>query len=275
MFSLSILALSLLGHPTAPAFKVPVITVHSKEFAFDMPKTIAAGPTMFRLVNDGKEFHQVSIVKLELGKTAADYAEAMKSGGSAAWAVNVGGPNAASPGQTIAATVALEPGTYVAVCFIPSPGEQIPHAAKGMVAEFSVTPAGATQAGAAAVETAPDPQPDVHLEMKEYGYQFSKPIAAGKHTVHVMNQGAQPHEAIMLRLAPGKHLSDFTAWAESMQGPPPAMTVDGMAAMAKGRTGMFTADFTPGTYAIICYVGDATDHRPHADHGMMMEFEVK
>jgi hypothetical protein len=258
------------------AFKVPVVTVRAKEFAFDIPKSIPAGPTTFRLINDGKQFHHLSIIKLEQGKTFADFTEAMKGGPPPEWAVAVGGPNAAVPGQTIAATVNLEAGNYVAVCFIPSPGEQAPHAAKGMIAPLPVTAAGVPQAGGAAAETAPDPQPDVHMVMKEYGYQFSKPIAAGKHTIHVMNEGMQDHEAVMLRLMPGKHISDFNSWVMgNMQGPPPATTIDGIAGMAKGRTAIFTADFAPGTYAIICFVGDKGDGKPHAEHGMTMEFEVK
>ena len=254
---------------------VRVVTVHAKEFAFDIPKSIPAGPTTFRLVNDGKEFHHLSIIKLEQGKTAADFAEAMKGGPPPEWAVAVGGPNAAVPGQTIAATIDMEPGSYVVVCFIPSPGEQMPHAAKGMVAPLTVTAGGVAQAGAAKAETMPDPKPDVHLVMKEYGYQFSQPVTAGKRTIHVMNEGAQDHEATMLKLNPGKRLADFMQWASTMQGPPPATTVDGIAGMAPKRTAVFTADFTPGTYAIVCFVGDKGDGKSHAEHGMTVEFEVK
>jgi plastocyanin len=255
------------------ALKVPVITVHAKEFAFDMPKSIAAGPTTFRLVNDGKEFHHLSIIKLEQGKTIADFGEAMKAGKPPEWAVAYGGPNAATPGQTIAATIDMQPGNYVVVCFIPSPGEPTPHVAKGMIAPLTVTAGGVTQAGAV---TEPDPKPDLHLVMKDYAYAFSKPVTAGKHTIHVMNEGAQDHEAVMLKMAPGKRIADFNAWVMSdMKGPPPATTIDGMAGMATGRTAIFTADFTPGTYAIICFVGDKNDGKPHSEHGMMTEFEVK
>lgn len=255
------------------ALEVRVITVHAKDFAFDMPKSIPAGPTTFRLVNDGKEFHHLSLIKLAQGKTLADFTEAVKSGKPPEWAVAVGGPNAAVPGQTIAATMNLEPGEYVAICFIPSPGEKAPHAMKGMIAPLTVTSGGVTQAGAA---MEPDPKPDIHLVMKEYGYLFSRPVTAGKRTIHVMNEGAQDHEAVMLRMNPGKRIGDFNQWAEGgMKGPPPAMTVDGIAGMAPGRTATFTADFTPGTYAIICFVGDKNDGKSHAEHGMTVEFEVK
>ena len=48
----------------------------------------------------------------------------------------------------------------------------------------------------------------------------------------------------------------------------------GLAGMAKGRTATFTADFTPGGYALICYIM-SPDKKPHFLQGMTMEFEVK
>lgn len=257
------------------AFKVPVVTVHASEFAFTSPKSIAAGQTTFRLVNDGKLLHHLSVLKLEQGKTMKDLADLMKTPDAAppAWLVGVGGPNAAVPGATIEATLDLAPGNYVIACFIPSPGDPTPHAAKGMIMPLTVTAAsGVAQAGAA---FAPTPAPDVHLVVKDYGFQFSKPITAGKHTIHVMNEGPQEHEVIMIKLAPGKHVADFNKWALSdMKGAPPGMPIAGMAGMAKGRTGIFSDDFTPGTYAITCFV-PAPDKKTHSDHGMSTEFVVK
>ena len=164
---------------------------------------------------------------------------------TAAWLVAVGGPNAAVPGATIEATLDLAAGNYVLVCFIPSPGETIPHAAKGMMLPLTVTaPGGVTQAGAT---FAPTPLPDMHLVLKDYGFAFSKPITAGKHTIHIMNEGPQEHEAIMVKLAPGKKLADFDTWASTgMKGPPPAMPITGMAAMTKGRTAIITENIHPG-----------------------------
>ena len=257
------------------AFKVPVVTVHASEYAFSAPKSIVGGQTTFRLVNDGKELHHITILKLEQGKTMKDLQAAMKDPNAPppAWLVPVGGPNAAVPGSTIEATLDLAPGNYVLACFIPSPGGDTPHAAKGMMAPLTVTaPGGVMQAGAS---FAPTPTPDVHLVLKDYAFAFSKPITAGKHTIHVMNEGPQEHEVIMLKLAPGKHVADFNKWATTgMQGPPPAMPIAGLSGMAKGRTAIFSDDFTPGTYAITCFVS-APDKKMHSDHGMSTEFVVK
>jgi hypothetical protein len=256
------------------AFKVPVVTIHAKEFSFTAPSTIPAGQVTLRLVNDGQQLHHVQVLQLTQGKTMADLEAAMKSKGPPpAWLVSVGGPNAAVPGATIEATLTLDPGNYVIACFIPSPGaDATPHAMKGMIKPLTVSAEkGVTQAGA---EVEATPTPDIHLELKDYGFVFSKPVTAGKHTIHVMNDGPQEHEAVLFRLAPGKHISDVDAYVEGgMQGPPPGKPIAGMAALGKGRTGIFTDDFTPGTYGLTCFV-PAPDGKVHADHGMTLEFEV-
>jgi hypothetical protein len=257
------------------AFKHPVVTVHAKEFAFIAPASIAAGTTTFRLVNDGKEVHQISILQLAKGKTLVDYAAAMKANKPAPWAVGVGGPNAAGPGQTIDATVTLEAGNYVLVCWVPSPGAPVPHMAKGMIQPLTVTaPGSVTQAGAS-VSYLPESAPDVHLELFDYGFKFSKPLTAGKHTIHVMNIGTQEHEAALVKLAPGKSMKDFDAWLVSgMKGPAPADPAPGMAGLGKGRTGSFDTNLTAGRYGVICWIPDAKDGKPHSMHGMVQEFTV-
>jgi hypothetical protein len=251
--------------------------VHAKDFSFDAPKTIAAGQTSFQLVNDGKLLHHLQIMKLEQGKTFADLEAAMKNpaGPPPNWLVSVGGPNAATPGSTIEATLNLEAGNYVIACFIPSPGDPTPHMAKGMIQPLTVSAsAGVTQAGSTEVAA---PTPDVHLVMKDYGFVLSKPLHAGKNVIHVMNEGPQDHEAVFVKLAPGKHIADVNAWVvkDAMKGPPPGQPIDGMAALAKGRTGIFTANLTPGTYGLICFAPDAKDHKEHSVHGMTSEFTVR
>ena len=262
-------------HDTRAA-EIPVVTVHAKDFAFEAPKTIAAGMTSFKLVNDGKELHQMQIVKLEQGKTFADLQAALKNPGvPPTWLVSVGGPNAAVPGNTVETTLNLEAGNYVLLCFIPSPGGPMPHLAKGMIQPLTISAAsGITQAGAPMVAA---PTPDVHLVMKDYGFTLSKPLHAGKNVIHVMNEGPQDHEAVMVKLAPGKHISDVNAWVtkDAMKGPPPGTPIDGMGGLAKGRTGIFTANLTPGTYGLICFAPDAKDGKEHSIHGMTSEFVVK
>lgn len=63
-----------------------------------------------------------------------------KPGPPPAWTMDVGGPNPALPGGSAEATLSLDAGNYVIVCFMPSPGETVPHVMKGMMGEFTVVP---------------------------------------------------------------------------------------------------------------------------------------
>jgi hypothetical protein len=44
--------------------------------------------------------------------------------------------------------------------------------------------------------------------------------------------------------------------------------------MAKGETNDIPLDLTPGNYALLCFIPDAKDGKPHIMHGMMKDFTV-
>lgn len=269
MFRALSLLLALGVAAPAPSFKPVVVTIHATEFAFTAPKSVPAGTITFRMVNDGKQLHHVSIIRLLNGKTMADFMKAMKQPGPPpAWVVQVGGPNAAVPGQTANATLTLEPGQYVLVCFVPSPGkEAIPHVMNGMIRSLTVTPNSAPAAELPA---------DIYVRLSDYKFAMSKPLTAGRHVVKVTNDAAQPHEVVLVKLAPGRTAADAAKWVGSgMQGPPPGMPIGGVAPIAKGRSNTFTLDLTPGSYGMICLLPDARDGKPHSAHGMTTQFEVK
>ena len=252
----------------APAYKPAVVTVHASEFAFTAPKSVPAGTITFRLVNDGKQLHHVAIVKLLNGKAVTDFVEAMKKPGPPpAWAVAVGGPNAAVPGRSSDATLTLEPGSYALVCFVPSPGDPTPHVMKGMISALTVTPSSAPSADVAA---------DVNIRLNDYKFTVSKPLSAGRHMIRVTNDATQDHEVLFLKLPPGATAAGVAKWVEDgMKGPPPAMPMGGVAPLARGRSNTVALDLTPGTYGMVCFLPDAKDGKPHSTHGMTAQFEVK
>jgi uncharacterized cupredoxin-like copper-binding protein len=249
---------------------VPVatpVTITASDFKLELPDTIPAGVVTFNLVNQGKEFHHAQLFKLEDGKTMDDLAVAMKEHGPPpSWMKHLGGPNAAGPGQTITGANVLTPGNYVVLCFIPSPDGQ-PHVAKGMVRPFTVSGTG--------TEVAALPPVADTIRLVDYDFQPSRPLKAGSHTFLVENDGPQVHELVVVKLATGKTIQDFAAWAEHLKGPPPAESVGGVTGLDKGVAAQFTADLTPGEYGFICFVPDAKDGKPHLAHGMMKQFKVE
>src|SRR5213596_276554 len=59
------------GRPAPRAARPSLVTITATDYAFGMPDTIPAGLTTFRLVNQGKELHHASLVRLGAGKSAA------------------------------------------------------------------------------------------------------------------------------------------------------------------------------------------------------------
>ena len=261
-------AVAVGGPVTKPAVAVPVVTVHAKEFSFVAPKTVKSGFNTFRLVNDGKEMHHLTLIKLDKGKTMADLSAALKiPGPPPTWMTEVGGPNPAVPGATVEATLALEPGSYVMVCFVPSPGSPAPHMMKGMMGAFTVTPA---------ASGATEPVADATMHLTDYNFTVDKPLVAGHRVLKVVNDAKQDHEVIFVELAPGKTAADLGNWVEKdmMKGPPPGKPMGGMAGIANGRTGSFPIDLKPGKYGLICFMPDAKDGKSHFMHGMSKEIVV-
>jgi uncharacterized cupredoxin-like copper-binding protein len=241
-----------------------VVTVTATDYAFDAPASIPSGPTTFRLVNRGKELHHVVLLKLAPGKTMEDLQKESKGDMPPAWVELVGGPNAVDPGGETQEFQVVEPGNYAMVCVIPG-ADGKPHMMKGMVRPISVT-------GTASTATAPNA--DVTMTLKDYDFALSGAIKAGERVIKVDNAGPQVHEVVLVKLAPGKSAQDFVAWAMKPEGPPPASARGGVSPMAPGHSGMIKANLTPGDYALICFVPDSKDGKPHLAHGMVKQFHV-
>lgn len=244
------------------------VTVRTRDFVFDLPDTIPAGATSFRLINDGPDLHHVWLVRLEEGKTVADLMQALKTahGALPAWAVDVGGPNTPVPGEESAATLDLEAGSYALICVIPSKQDGVPHVMKGMVRGLTVVPNR---------KPAPLPKADLVLTLKDYSFEFDKPVKRGVQTIRVENAAQQSHEVVLIQLAPGKKVQDVMAWfANGQAGPPPGKPIGGTTGFAAGEVNVITHDFAPGNYGMICFVPDAKDGKAHVAHGMISEFTV-
>lgn len=261
------------GTAAATAVSAPgvqVVTVTARDYAFDLPDTIPAGLTAFRLVNRGSELHHLQLLRLEDGKTMGDLHATMgQSGPPPAWVRDIGGPNAPAPNGENSATVDLTPGRYVLACFIPS-ADGIPHVAKGMVRELMVTgslrPARASRSATSTTQTT--------LTLSDYEFGFSRPLTVGTQTVRVRNAATQPHEIFIVRLEPGKTAADVAAWVEKMDGPPPGVPAGGVTGIASGEWNDMTLTIEPGDYALLCFIPDAKDGKPHVAHSMIKQITV-
>jgi uncharacterized cupredoxin-like copper-binding protein len=284
MRSLMLLAATLTLGGAAPTFhhdggvgraeplKPHVVRVVAKDFAFEAPAEIPAGFTIVRLVNRGPSIHHVQIVRLPAGMTLQDFLGKMQPEGPLPpGVVLLGGPNVVVPGDSSEAMMNLAPGNYALICVVPGT-DMVPHVAKGMSAALQVT--GPVPAQMASLDS--EAKADVSIDLVDYGFQLSQPLTAGAHLIRVVNRAQQPHEVVFWQLAPGKTADDIATWfAANMAGPPPARPMGGTVGLSPGKENLVPVDLQPGNYALVCFVPDAKDGKPHLMHGMLRQITVR
>ncbi len=118
------------------------------DFGFEMPETVAAGPGIWKVTNNGEQPHEMVVFQVPEGTTLEQIqaiAEADASGATPpADAPNpdefvpAGGVATMSSGQTVWTALDLEPGTYMALCYVPDMETGMPHMMLGMLAVFTV-----------------------------------------------------------------------------------------------------------------------------------------
>jgi len=246
-----------------------VVTFTAHEFAFEGPATMQSGMVTLVLKNTGTTLHHLQLVRLTGGHTADDFTAAMAAMQPGQplpeWAVMAGGVNPPDPGAEARVTLQVDPGDYAVTCFVDTP-DHIPHFAKGMTTALTVTPSSAPPA--------PAPESTLTLTLVDYAFGFASPPTAGHQVIRVDNAGPQPHEIALFRIADGKTVDDFMAYAMTYEGEMPATALGGVATIAPNRTAYMEVDLTPGMYVAICFFPDATDGKPHVEHGMMLPFQV-
>jgi uncharacterized cupredoxin-like copper-binding protein len=126
--------------PAGQAKPIADGVVRFKDFAFELPAEIKAGPQAWQVFNDGPQTHEIALIKLAEGATLDDvlaFDETAHDAGAPPYQ-NIGGFQGIDPGKTGWLHLDLEPGTYVAICHIPDPASGKSHSELGMVQTFTV-----------------------------------------------------------------------------------------------------------------------------------------
>jgi hypothetical protein len=137
--------------------KLSTITVTAHDYSFAMPTTIPAGLTVVKLVNfgfvmpanlrngdlvkvvnQGTQAHEITIVQLAPGKTVQDILAWAKKPSATSPFLFEGGMAPIAPGSTGWLRLSLNPGRYVMVCNVIDPTTGKRHALLGMIYPFTV-----------------------------------------------------------------------------------------------------------------------------------------
>jgi len=231
--------------------------------------TVPAGPVNVVLNNAGTEEHQATIVRLNDGVDPQQLQAAGASDptGAAAFALFTayGGPNATPAGALNGSTQVLDkPGNYLFICFIPG-SDGVPHAAKGMVLPFTVTPPASTATLTASSS----------VSTNEFSFKVPDKVKSG--LLALTNNGTQAHELAVYKLGDGKTIDDARTFlsAQTASGPPPFTPNGGIGPIAPGTTATTTINLDKGSYIFVCFLPDvAGNGAPHFTKGMLQEVDV-
>ena len=244
-----------------------VVDVSAGEFYLRSPDSIPAGLTTFRLSQVGdlltnpekvtkenlapatpdndptRAFHMLWIVHLEPGRTADEWYKAKVKNERTPWAVDLGGPASADPPRTSNATLVLEPGSYVLVCYVGSAREDKNrhHLLKGMFRPLTVVPS--------KTATVSLPVPDITARITgEGGIQLSGTLRAGRQVIRVVNETSKSHEFITVRVKEGRPAEEVAVWKRPDGTPRPFESRGGLSDIPPGATRTITGLFEPGAY---------------------------
>jgi hypothetical protein len=261
-------ALLLLGAcGTAGNTQIPQITIKTHDYSFEAPAQIEAGLVSIRLENEGQEPHHVQLVRLNDGVTMEQLQAKLQQGPEAALPLVTldGGPGVVPSGKSQQVTVELTPGYYVLLCFVPSP-DGIPHLAKGMVAPLEVV--------SGAEREVSEPKANGLVRMLDFSFVLPTEIKTGPQVWKVSNDGQQPHEIALIKLAQGKTMADVQAFMQAPTGAPPFEDAGGLQGIDPGESAWLNLDLQPGNYVALCHIPDPASGKAHEELGMVLPFSV-
>lgn len=247
------------------------------------PETISAtGYYELTLQNNGAERYNVSVIRLGEGKTAEDYKNALEtlmtafqSGGDVAAGLaalaeagsGVGGVFAEA-GVSGTAGLILEPGSYLLSGYCDS----CPPNHNQQLVSLAVEDGPRTEAPAA----------DVTVEMVDFHFSgIPAELEAGPKLWDVANTGEQGHVFVLVKLAEGATVEDFTVWMatpESRGGEMPETLGSDVPSgyfLDPGGRYFETIDLAPGSYVVVCPIPDPATGQPHYDLGMIQTLDVE
>lgn len=109
----------------------------------------------------------------------------------------------------------------------------------------------------------------IEVTASDYAFAVDLPTTAGRYSLVMANDGAEPHLMVLAQLEPGVTLGDAMA-SQGQEGVAASFESD---VAPPGSEAVVTADLTPGDWILICPIPDA-EGTPHVEHGMIHEFTV-
>ncbi len=244
--------------------------IRVKEHEFEAPDTVEGGLVLVTLENVGTTRHMAMFVRPNEGTTIDQLqAEILKDPSEAhirPLLTVASGPGAIPPGDQERIVMDLEPGSYLLLCFESGP-DGVFDVVKGEMKPIEVTAPTRTDL--------PEPASDLQVSLVDFAFAtLPAEVAAGQYIWKVTNDGTEPHELQLLKLAPGKTVQEIFSAPPKPGEPEPYVVAGAVQDMAPGGRAWVEVDLTPGDYAAFCAIPDPATGKPHLMLGMVASFHV-
>jgi hypothetical protein len=130
--------MEVVGAPGSDRLPKAEVTITLTDYDFILSRPLRRGRQIITVRNAGKQAHMVALLKLEPGKTAADYPKWTRRHEGPPPAVTHGGTTGMDHGVINTMEVDLEPGEYGLLCFVPDAKDGRSHLAHGMIKQIRV-----------------------------------------------------------------------------------------------------------------------------------------
>jgi hypothetical protein len=122
-----------------PAEPKADLTVTLSDYAFALSAPLTAGTHTIRVENNGPQLHEVTIERLQPGKSLADWQQWIAGGMRGTPPTEpAGGFTGPDKGKVGWLTITLPPGNYLLLCYVPDAKDGKPHFMHGMVQEIVI-----------------------------------------------------------------------------------------------------------------------------------------
>lgn len=253
------------ARPAADVAVLGSLRVAARDFAFEAPDTVLAGPVRLTFHNDGLSYHHVQILRLTGDVPYSVIPDSLSPTGELpGWLLPVGGAEGAdSIARDVIVELSLPPGRYLLLCRITTPTGELHHAL-GMWRPLVVVGPSTLDASTIAADNT--------IRLSDYSIQGPDTLRGGSWRFRVINGGPHEHHVAVARLAEGRTLSDV------IKEPPGATSVfdvlGGTAGLAPGQENVLELRLLPGRYVYLCFVPDAAKGLDHYQMGMVRGFAV-
>ncbi|MGI8679554.1 MAG: hypothetical protein ACR2LX_12890 [Jatrophihabitans sp.] len=256
----------------APTVQPNTLDVVGLDYKYKITGSPKPGLVTITFDNRADDAHEMSLALLKPGKTLAEAKKALagpnaeKAAGALLQNPNseITSPAITGASHRVTVTAKLAAGHYIVTCFLPGP-HGMPHAAMGMIAEFTV-------AGAPA--TAPAPKTDGTVELKDAGISLPSTFGKGG-TFAVTNTGTKAHDFAVAKLGSLTVPGLFRCVGASFgKGTPidkcSGTIVGGITTLQTGESGYLTITLGKGKYGYLSTEGNGADLKA----GLMGTFAV-